>query len=134
MGIAVDADQHALLACGLCRDVVDIETLEKTTKLVAFLEKIELGAELKRVSEGVRINGGKSGLRGRAYKTRVGPLIVVTNDRGVGRAASAVPGVEVVKVDSVNVTQLAPGGVPGRLTIWTESAMGTLAAMNKEES
>jgi large subunit ribosomal protein L4e len=112
----------------------DIETVEKTAELVTFLEKVDLGAELKRVREGTRRNSGRMRLRGRAYTTRVGPLIVVTNDRGVGRAASAVPGVAVTRVDSLSVTDLAPGGVPGRLTLWTESAVGTLAMTNKEEN
>jgi large subunit ribosomal protein L4e len=112
----------------------DIETVQKTAELVSFLEKVELGAELKRVSEGTRRNAGKAKLRGRAYTTRVGPLIVVTNDRGVGRAASSVPGVDVARVDGLNVTQLAPGGVPGRLTLWTESSLGTLAVLGRGES
>lgn len=110
----------------------NLETVEKTAELVSFLEKVDLGMELKRVREGTRKNAGKARLRGRAYTVKVGPLLVVTNDRGIGRAAAAVPGVGVAKVDSLNVTELAPGGVPGRLTLWTESAMGMLATMNKE--
>ncbi len=112
----------------------DIESVEKTAELVAFLEKVDLGGELSRIKEGTKRNAGKARLRGRAYTTKVGPLIVVTNDRGVGRAAASVPGVGVTRVDSLNVIQLAPGGVPGRLTLWTESALGTLGAMNMEES
>jgi large subunit ribosomal protein L4e len=112
----------------------DIESVQKTAELVSFLEKVELGEELERVREGTRRNAGKARLRGRAYTTRVGPLIVVTNDRGVGRAAASVPGLNVTRVDSLNVTQLAPGGVPGRLTLWTESALGTLAVSSREET
>lgn len=112
----------------------DIETVEKTAQLVTFLEKVDLGDELERVRESVKRNAGKARLRGRAYRTKVGPLIVVTNDRGIGKAASAVPGVGVARVDSLSITELAPGGVPGRLTLWTESAMGTLAAVNREET
>ena len=110
----------------------DIETVAKASELVLFLEKVELGPELKRNRDGIKRNPGKSRLRGRAYRTRVGPLIVVTNDRGVGKAASSVPGVEVARVDSLNVTELAPGGVPGRLTLWTESSLETLASMEEK--
>jgi large subunit ribosomal protein L4e len=112
----------------------DIESVEKTSELVSFLEKVDLGEELKRTREGIRRNGGKARLRGRGYTSRAGPLIVVTNDRGVGRAASSIPGVAVARVDSLNVAQLAPGGIPGRLTLWTESSLGTLSAMNGEET
>ena len=111
----------------------DIEAVEKTSELVSFLEKVDLGGELQRVREGIRRNAGKSRLRGRAYRTGVGPLIVVTNDRGVGKAASSVPGLSVARVDSLSIKELAPGGVPGRLTLWTESSLGSLQTMNREE-
>lgn len=110
----------------------EIETVEKTRDLVSFLGKVELKDELVRVGEGTRRNTGKARLRGRAYRTGAGPLIVVTNDRGVGRAAGGIPGVQVARVDSLSVTDLAPGGVPGRLTLWTESALGTLSGMEAE--
>lgn len=104
----------------------DIETVEKTSELFAFLEKVALKAELERVDGGIKKNTGKRRLRGRVYRTGVGPLIVVTNDRGVGKAARGIPGVDVTRVDGLNVLDLAPGGVPGRLTLWTESAMTSL--------
>jgi large subunit ribosomal protein L4e len=112
----------------------DVETIGRTSELVSFLEKMELKSELKRLQEGTKRNAGKSRLRGRVYKSRIGPLIVVTNDRGLGKAASSVPGLGVTRVDSLSVTELAPGGVPGRLTLWTESSIGTLASMQMEEN
>jgi large subunit ribosomal protein L4e len=110
----------------------DIETVEKTAELVTFLEKMDLKAELERVDSRTKRNSGKRRLRGRVYRTGVGPLIVVTNDRGVGRAAGGIPGVEVTKVQDVSVLDLAPGGVPGRLTLWTESAMSALEVRGRE--
>jgi len=110
----------------------DVETVEKTTELVAFLGKVDLQDELRRTDEGSKRRTGKSRLRGRVYKSRVGPLIVITNDRGVGKAACGIPGVEVARVENLSVVDLAPGGVPGRLTLWTESALGTLSSRAKE--
>jgi len=110
----------------------DIETIEKTAELVSFLEKADLKGELERVEGGTKRNSGKRRLRGRAYRSGVGPLIVVTNDRGVGKAAGGVPGVQVTRVEDVSVLDLAPGGVPGRLTIWTESAISALEGRVKE--
>lgn len=110
----------------------DIETVEKTSELVSFLEKVDLKAELERVDGRTKRNTGRRRLRGRAYRGGVGPLIVVTNDRGVGRAAGGIPGVKVARVQDVSVLDLAPGGVPGRLTIWTESAMSALGGRNRE--
>ena len=56
----------------------DIETIEKTSELVSFLEKVDLGAELVRVDERTKRNSGKRRLRGRAFWGGVGPLIVVS--------------------------------------------------------
>ena len=106
----------------------DIETVEKTGELVSFLKKVDLKEELERVDAHVKRNSGKRRLRGRAYRTGAGPLIVVTNDRGVGKAAGGIPGVSVRGVESLSVIDLAPGGVPGRLTLWTESALGALGS------
>jgi large subunit ribosomal protein L4e len=129
---AVKARGHRVKKLELPLVVTDeIETVEKTSELMSFLEKVELEEELKRVDEGSKRRTGKSALRGRVYRTRVGPLIVVTNDRGVGKAACGIPGIEVARVDSLSVLDLAPGGVPGRLTLWTESALGTLSAREK---
>ena len=53
-------------------------------------------------------------MRGRTTRKKVGPLLVVSNDRGVGRAAASIPGVEVVSVDSLSVLPLAPGRRRGK--------------------
>jgi large subunit ribosomal protein L4e len=129
---AVKARGHRVTKAALPLVVADdIETVEKTSELVTFLEKVDLKAELERVESRTKRNSGKRKLRGRVYRSGVGPLIVVTNDRGVGRAASGIPGVDVTKVEDVSILDLAPGGVPGRLTLWTESAMSALEAKAK---
>jgi len=110
----------------------DVETIEKTSEVVSFLEKAGMAGELARLYKGVKRNSGKARLRGRAYRERVGPLFVVTNDRGLGKASGSIPGVGVARVDDLSVLDLAPGGVPGRLTFWTESSMATLYAPDKE--
>lgn len=110
----------------------EIETLTKTSELVSFLEKVGLSDELVRLYRGIKRNSGKGRRRGRAYRESVGPLIVVTNDRGIGKASAAVPGLDVQRVENLNVVELAPGGVPGRLTLWTESALAALLEPEKE--
>ena len=130
---AVKARGHRVKKLALPLVVADdVETVEKTAELISFLEKVDLKAELERVEGRTKRNTGKRRLRGRAYKTGVGPLIVVTNDRGVGKAAGGIPGVDVRRVESLSVLELAPGGIPGRLTLWTESALGALDARVKE--
>lgn len=104
----------------------DIETVAKTAELWSFFEKVGLSPELKRLVDGVKRRSGKPRMRGRAYKEPIGPLIVVSNDRGVGKAADAIPGVKVVAADSLSILDLAPAGVAGRLTFWSESALDGL--------
>ena len=40
------------------------------------------------------------------------------------------PGVDVVQASGLNVSLLAPGTLPGRVTLWTENA---LEVINKEK-
>ena len=130
---AVKARGHRVSAPALPMVVADdLETVDKTAELVAFLEKVDLKSELERVEGRTKRRTGKARLRGRVYRSGVGPLIVVTNDRGVGKAAGGIPGVDVTRVQDVSVLDVAPGGVPGRLTLWTESAMGALEGRTKE--
>ncbi|HUI86136.1 MAG TPA: 50S ribosomal protein L4 [Nitrososphaerales archaeon] len=130
---SVQARGHRFKAIGL--PVVatdDLETVSKTSELVTFLEKVGLGDEVARLYDGVKRNSGKGRRRGRVYRERVGPLFVVTNDRGIGKAASAIPGIEVDRAESLNLLELAPGGEPGRLTIWTESAIASISNPKEE--
>ncbi len=103
--------------------VVDakIESIAKTKELREFLEKIGLEKELERCKE-KKIRAGKGKRRGRRYKKKHGPLIVVLEDHGVSEAASNLPGVEVVKLKDLSVLHLAPGAKPGRLTIYSLNA------------
>jgi large subunit ribosomal protein L4e len=111
----------------------DLEALEKTSALESFLEDLGLTDEMKRVYGGVKRRSGTARMRGRTHRKKVGPLIVVSNDRGVGKAAASIPGVEVASVDSLSVLPLAPGGAAGRLTLWTASAMDVLGTRSNKE-
>ncbi len=110
----------------------DLEALEKTSALEAFLRDLGLADEMKRIYGGVKRRSGKPRLRGRTTRKKTGPLIVVSNDRGIGRAAPSIPGVEVSTVDNLSVLPLAPGGVAGRLTIWTSSAVEVLGTRSNK--
>lgn len=62
-------------------------------------------------------------------KHAVGPLIVVAENRGIAEAAHNIPGVEVATVSTLNPEMLAPGTHPGRLTVWTSSAIAKLGKL-----
>ncbi|MCS7138577.1 MAG: 50S ribosomal protein L4 [Crenarchaeota archaeon] len=104
----------------------DIENLSKTREVIRLLEKIGLDKELERIYGRPKIRGGKSKWRGRRLRRRVGPLIIVSSMKAsIVKSASGIPGVDVKTPNRVSVMDLAPGGHPGRLTIWS------LPALNK---
>jgi large subunit ribosomal protein L4e len=100
------------------------EDIKKTKEAEDFLKKIGLDKELERVSE-KKIRPGKGKSRGRRYKTKKGPLIVVKNKDN--KAIRNIMGVDVIKVNELNAKLLAPGAVPGRMTLWTEEAVNELS-------
>lgn len=105
------------------------EALAKTSELEAALTHLGVLSDVYRVRESRKIRAGKGKRRGRKMKQAVGPLIVVSEDKGVCAAASNLPGVDVATVSGLNVELLAPGTHPGRLTLWTSGAIAQLAKL-----
>jgi len=104
--------------------VVDaVQKLKKTSEVKEFLSNLGLLSDLIRAREGVKIRAGKGKMRGRRYRKPKSVLLVVGKDEGIGLAARNLVGVEVRPVSKLSVLDLAPGGVPGRLTIWSETAI-----------
>jgi len=99
-----------------------IENMEKTKDILTMLDKIGLGAELERVSLR-KIRPGIGTMRGRKYRTKTGPLLVVSEKCKLMEAAKNIPGIDIVKVDKLNAKHLAPGVAVGRLTIYTDKAI-----------
>ncbi|WP_414836849.1 50S ribosomal protein L4 [Candidatus Nanohalococcus occultus] len=102
-----------------------LESIEKTQELKQLLEDHGMTEELERVKK-KKVRAGRGSNRGRKYKRRVGPLVVVAEDNGVFKAASNLPGVDVTRVENLNAEKLAPGAEPGRLCVWSESAIEKL--------
>ena len=103
----------------------ELESLMKTKDVKDFLQTLELWSDVERADRR-KIRAGQGKMRGRKYKKGKGPLIVVGEDNGIGFAARNLPGVEVSNVPGLNAELLAPGAHPGRLVIWTQSAIEQL--------
>ena len=103
----------------------NFENVKQTKEIRESLIKIGLEKELERTSI-KRIRSGKGKSRGRKYKIRKGPLIVVSGKCELQKAAKNIPGIDISIVDSINVELLAPGSEPGRLTIFTDKAINRL--------
>jgi large subunit ribosomal protein L4e len=124
---SVEGRGHAVKAIAELPIIFDsaIEKISKTSQLIKLLDEIKLSDELER-AEGKTIRAGRGKLRGRKYRHKIGPLIVVLDDKTIRKAADNIPGVSVARVDSLNVENLAPGAMPGRLTIFTKDAIAKL--------
>jgi len=107
----------------------DIEKLRKAKEVEEVLIRLGVLSDIYRVRESRKIRAGKGKRRGRRLKQAVGPLIVVTENEGIVEAARNILGVDVATIKDLNAEVLAPGAQPGRLTIWTESAIGKLAEL-----
>ncbi|MCK4669863.1 MAG: 50S ribosomal protein L4 [Nanoarchaeota archaeon] len=101
------------------------ESLDKTKKLNEILSKLGLANELKRCTVR-KVRAGIGKLRGRKYKTKTGPLIVVSKTCKLSKACKNLAGIDIVNIKSLNAERLAPGGAPGRLTLWSASAIDML--------
>ncbi len=105
--------------------VVDdaFESISKTRDVVKALMSLGFSDELRR-AEKKKIRAGKGKNRGRPYRKKKGPLIIVSSESSpVFRASKNISGVDVVEARRVNVKLLAPGGHPGRVMIATKSAV-----------
>ena len=105
-----------------------LESLETTKEFRLIATALGLGEDLTRAVKGRGIRAGKGKMRGRKMKTPKSFLVVVGRDSGVGLAARNLPGVDVVEVHGLNADLLAPGTHPGRLVLWTKSAIDRLGS------
>ena len=103
-----------------------IEGLKTVKEVEATFASLGIMEDIARVRNSRKIRAGKGKHRGRKMKQAVGPLIVVINGKGLANAACNVPGVQVTSVANLNTEMLAPGTHPGRLTLWTNSAIESL--------
>jgi large subunit ribosomal protein L4e len=101
----------------------EIQGLKKTKEAEEAFIHIGVWPDIFRVKESRKVRAGKGKMRGRKMKQAVGPLLVISKNEGVAEAARNLPGVDVASVDNLNVELLAPGTHPGRLTVWTSSAI-----------
>jgi len=102
-----------------------IQGLKKTKEVVKFFKKIGLEKELERIKK-KKIRAGKGKRRGFKYRKKKGPLFIITKDGGIAEAIKNIPGANCCRVENLSAEILSPGGVPGRLVIFTKSALEKL--------
>ncbi len=104
-----------------------LKSIRKTREAKELLTKIGVYKDIERASERIRYRAGKGKMRGRRYKKPNSILFIVENHRSYfARAVSNMPGATVVEPSIVSVLHLAPGGVPGRLSVITSESLKLL--------
>jgi large subunit ribosomal protein L4e len=102
----------------------DIETAAEARRL---LERLKLSDDIERARAGVSRRSGRARRRGRGRREPKGPL-VVTSAPGRARGFRNLSGVDVVPVGRLGTEDLAPGGDPGRVTVFSRTALDRLRA------
>ena len=90
--------------------------------VIKALDNLGLYDDVLRSVNGKHIRAGRGKTRGRKYKTPKSILIVAMKDE-IEKSSKNISGIDIVKPDQINIEHLAPGGDPGRLAIFTKSAL-----------
>ena len=109
--------------------VDELQDIENASEARNFFKNLGLWPDLERVYSSRKIRAGKGKMRGRKRRHSVGPLLVIHQTGDVRKAVGNFLGVDVIKVNYLNSEALAPGTVPGRLTVWTSSAINDLKTL-----
>jgi large subunit ribosomal protein L4e len=104
-----------------------VEAIDSTAKARELLARLKLWDDVDRAQAGVHLRAGRGKRRGRL---RRGPksLLIVTSAPDKARGFRNLPGVDVVEVGRLGPEDLAPGGDPGRLTVFSQVAVERLQA------
>lgn len=102
-----------------------IETVDSSKDASDFLDRLGLLADIDRARNGTHVRAGRGKRRGR-LRREPSSLLVVTSTPGRARGFRNLAGVDVVSVGRLGTEDLAPGGDPGRLTIFSHAALTAL--------
>jgi len=105
------------------------EGISKTSKAMDLLKALGAEADVDKVKTTKKVRAGVGKARGRRYATRKGPLVIYDSSEGIDKAFRNIPGIELCRVDALNLLKLAPGGHMGRFCIWTQPAFEKLDSL-----
>jgi large subunit ribosomal protein L4e len=103
----------------------DFEKIKKTKEVIEVLQKIGIYSDVLRSANGKHVRAGKGKMRGRRYRIPKS-LLIVSSKSIIEKSSNNLSGVDITKPHQLNIEHLAPGGIAGRLTIFTKSALTQL--------
>ncbi len=103
----------------------NLESVKRTKEALVLFSKLGLSQYVEECKSRKRLRKGSSGSSiQRKYKKSV--LVVVANDKGIVKAVRNIAGADVCTIDNIRAGLLAPGGKPGRVTVWSEGAIKSI--------
>jgi large subunit ribosomal protein L4e len=102
-----------------------LEDVAQAADARAWLLRMKIWADIERAGAGVHVRAGRGKRRGRLRRSPRS-LLVVTSEHGKARGFANLSGVDVVPVARLGTEDLAPGGDPGRLTVFTAPGLDAL--------
>lgn len=102
-----------------------IEAVESSKAASEFLQRLGLLEDIDRARNGTHIRAGRGKRRGR-LRREPSSVLVVTSAPGKAVGFRNLAGVDVVPIGRLGTEDLAPGGDPGRLTIFSQAAITAL--------
>jgi large subunit ribosomal protein L4e len=102
-----------------------IEAVHSSKTASEFLNRLGLLDDVDRARTGTHIRAGRGKRRGR-LRREPSSLLVVTSAPGKALGFRNLAGVDVVPIGRLGTEDLAPGGDPGRLTIFSHAAIAAL--------
>lgn len=110
----------------------EIESMKKTKDVVKVMKALKLSDQLEKEKKSKIRKGLRRTSSRKHYKKSF--LLVVGKESSAIKAARNIAGVDACEVSKLTTNLLAPGGVSGRLTIWSESAIKNLEESVKKMS
>jgi large subunit ribosomal protein L4e len=101
------------------------EAIDSTAAARTVLAKLKLWDDVDRAQAGVHVRAGRGKRRGR-YRRGPKSLLIVVSAPRKARGFRNLSGVDVVDVGRLGPEDLAPGGDPGRLTLFSAAAVERL--------
>jgi large subunit ribosomal protein L4e len=102
-----------------------VEKIQTTKEARALLERLNLWADIERARDGTQLKSGRARRRGRGRRVPRS-VLVVTSLPNQALGFRNLSGVEVVSAQRLATEDLAPGGDPARLTIYSHAALESL--------
>jgi large subunit ribosomal protein L4e len=107
------------------------ESIDSAADARKLLGTLSLWEDVERARSGVHVRAGRGKRRGR-YRREPKSLLVVTSGPNQAKGFRNLSGVDVVPIHRLGTEDLAPGGTPGRLTLFSEAALEALRQRLKE--